>query len=805
MTLLQNLVGSRAGIHTHDRFGSRHRIGVCRRGIIQAFFCLVIVGSIITPNLCAQNDRLGSFEPLTIEGDIALELVDGVDRFLLKQIADVAEVRKRKWNTLVGNAENKNAARQSLRKMLGIDRLSVQANAARSSDISTEIEFVSTLQTTPQLVESDAVEAFQVRWKTDDTLTAEGILIRTKSDPIARVVVIPDADQTPEQLCGLTDDLPSNQQIARQLASQGCQVIVVSLVNRGRAEIEWPYNHKIVNREFLYRAAFEMGRTLAGYEVNKVLAAIDRMELDQKKLPLGVVGFGEGGMLALYAAALDTRIDATLVSGYFRDRANMWQLPIERNIFGLLNQFGDAELAALVAPRSLIVEASQFPVHEVPSGGDNAPVKLETPSMDEVAAEFNRAIEITKMENRKDAEESLQLLGDGSQPAFVASTNAYLKLLGIDPQELSVGPIGKVVRVVDVDARQRRQILDVDVLNQRLLADSGAARQKFMSNLDMSSVESFVATSESYRKIFREDIVGHFDLPLQSAHPRIRPLKIDEGDDRSELGLSESVDYYEVVLDVFPDVIAYGILCLPKELNADERHPVIVCQHGLEGRPQDVIGKANFAAYKAFASKLAERGYITFAPQNLYIFRDRFRTLQRKSNPIGKTLFSVIVPQHQQVVNWLKTLPVVDEKRIAFYGLSYGGKSAMRIPPLVPDYCLSICSADFNEWVDKNASTRNLRSYAWRNEYEIFEWNLGNTFNYAEMATLIAPRPFMVERGHFDGVGDDWTVAWEFAKVRHLYQAKLGIGDRCEIEWFVGPHTINGVGTFEFLDKHLKK
>jgi hypothetical protein len=75
------------------------------------------------------------------------------------------------------------------------------------------------------------------------------------------------------------------------------------------------------------------------------------------------------------------------------------------------------------------------------------------------------------------------------------------------------------------------------------------------------------------------------------------------------------------------------------------------------------------------------------------------------------------------------------------------------------------------------------------------------------MAALIAPRPFMVERGHYDGVGTDEDVAHEFAKVRHLYAAKLGIPDRCEIEWFYGPfkgvHTINGQGTFKFLHKHL--
>jgi hypothetical protein len=88
-------------------------------------------------------------------------------------------------------------------------------------------------------------------------------------------------------------------------------------------------------------------------------------------------------------------------------------------------------------------------------------------------------------------------------------------------------------------------------------------------------------------------------------------------------------------------------------------------------------------------------------------------------------------------------------------------------------------------------------------EYEIFEFDLGRKFNYAEMAALIAPRPFMVERGHFDGVAPDERVALEYAKVRNLYAAKLHIPDHTEIEWFVGPHTIHGKGTFEFLKKHL--
>ncbi|MEC8841677.1 MAG: hypothetical protein VX432_08780, partial [Candidatus Poribacteria bacterium] len=214
------------------------------------------------------------------------------------------------------------------------------------------------------------------------------------------------------------------------------------------------------------------------------------------------------------------------------------------------------------------------------------------------------------------------------------------------------------------------------------------------------------------------------------------------------------------------------------------------------------IVQGDHDAYHDFAAKLAERGFITFSPQNLYIFTDRFRTLQRKANPIQKTLFSIIIPQHQQIVNWLQSLSCVDPNRIAFYGLSYGGKTAMRVPPLVTDYCLSICSADFNEWVWKNASTQSSYSYVNSGEYEIFEFDLGSTFNYAEMSWLICPRPFMVERGHFDGVAPDETVAYEYAKVKRQYDL-LGIGNRTEMEVFNGPHTINGIGTFEFLHQHL--
>ncbi|MEI6527920.1 MAG: dienelactone hydrolase family protein, partial [Planctomycetota bacterium] len=343
-----------------------------------------------------------------------------------------------------------------------------------------------------------------------------------------------------------------------------------------------------------------------------------------------------------------------------------------------------------------------------------------------------------------------------------------------------------------VETRRVGWLKQLDRWQQRTLDLIQYERDAHWKNLDTSTPEKFAASVEPYRKEFRDEIIGHWDLPKKPLMPRTR-LVYER----------EKWRGYEVVLDVFDDVISYGVLLVPKSAEPISKRPCVVFQHGLEGRPTDTIVK-DHPAYHDVSAQLAEQGYVVFAPQNLYLFTDRFRTLQRKSNLLGKTLFSTIIAQHEQIVQWLASRPEVDPSRIAFYGLSYGGKSAMRIPALVPEYCLSICSADFNDWVWKNASTSAPYSYVWTMEYEIFEFDLGRKFNYAEMATLIAPRPFMVERGHADGVAPDERVGLEFAKVRRMYAARLGLPDRTTIEWLNGPHTIHGVGTFEFLSKHLR-
>jgi dienelactone hydrolase len=730
----------------------------------------------------ADAKRLPDTAPLTLEGDIASQLVAGVDIFLARKLAESVERRVEHWernfSSAEGYVESVETNRKRLAHILGVRDVRVPFDS---------MELVGTTGQSALVGRGERYEIFAVRWPAFGDVHGEGLLlVPTDGAPVADVVAVPDADLTPEQLVGLVAGVAPESQYARRLAESGCRVVVPVLVDRA------PAVNQVPNREYLYRSAFELGRHLIGYEVQKVLAAVDWFEREGTGRKIGVVGWGEGGMLALCAGALDTRIDATCVSGYFESRQEVWREPIERNVFGLLEQFGDAELASLIAPRALIVEAAKGVERVMAEGtGGAAPSRLATPEVDAVGEEFARAL---KLVEGLEPAPRFELVVSGDGRGLCGSDGALNGLLGVlspgaalsrsdgVPQALSEG--------FDAESRHARQVHEIDRHNQWLLRESAKVREGFFSELNVDSQEGFERTVESYRAFFYDEVIGRFDEKRLPFNARSR-LAYDEP------GWSG----YEVVLDVFPDVIAYGILLLPKDLKEGERRPVVVCQHGLEGRPQDVV-EGDAEAYHDFAARLCERGYITFAPQNLYIFTDRFRTLQRRANPLKKTLFSIIVPQHQQIVDWLKSLSCVDGERIGFYGLSYGGKTAMRVPPLVTDYCLSICSADYNEWVWKNAATGNPYSYVNSAEYEIFEFDLGSTFNYAEMSWLICPRPFMVERGHHDGVAPDEWVAFEFAKTKRQYDL-LGWGERTEMEVFTGPHTINGVGTFAFLDRHL--
>ena len=742
--------------------------------------------------------------------DLSIRMVAGIDRFLMRGLENSVQARQRYWSRDFSSAEaydeSLEANRQRFKQVIGLvdERLSAR------------MEYFHTYGNLPLLAETDRYRIRQVRWPVLEGVFGEGLLLEPKKDLIGQVVALPDADYSAEQLVGLSPGIHPQAQFARRIAENGYLVIVPTLINRssrfsGNPDLNTdrlPMTN-MPHREWLYRMSYEMGRHLIGYEVQKVLAAVDWLQEEfREKARVGVAGYAEGGLIALYSAALDTRISSCLVSGYFGPRERVWEEPIYRNVWSLLHEFGDAEIASMVLPRNLVIEYSATPAIEgrppAQSWQSNAaaPGRLATPAAAAVRHEFER-LDRWQQQLPADLNHSARLvpsLPDAKPvaPGSAAALNAFLAGLteaGDIGTESTRVPPKQVSTKLDPKVRQSRQVKEIENHVQHTLRVASVARDKFLlEKIPYESADRFAKGTKPFRKYFWEEVIGKVDHTMLAANPRSR-LRYDRP---RWVG-------YDVVLDVWPDVFAWGILLLPKDLKPGERRPVVVAQHGLEGLPQDVIEKESrtFRAYQAFAANLADRGFIVFAPHNPYRGQDLFRVLQFKANPLKLSLFSFIVGQHQQIVNWLKTLPYVDKDRIAFYGLSYGGKTAMRVPAIVEDYCLSICSGDFNEWIWKNATVDWRNSYMFTKEYEMPEFRLGITFNYAEMAYLIFPRPFMVERGHRDGVGLDEWVAHEYAKVRRVYD-ELGEGDKTEIEFFNGNHEINGKGAFDFLHRHLK-
>ena len=732
---------------------------------------------------------------LTLEGNLAAQMVEVLDGYVTDAAARSPEKRATLWNRDYSShdayTESVEPNRERFRKQIGcLDaRLPIE-----------DLSYVATTRTPAQITEGENYTVSRVQWQVFDEVEGEGLLLEPMHNvPIAaQVIALPDADWTPEMIVGVTDDLPANTQFAQRLAKAGCRVVVPLLINRddtysGNSTLGAMTNQP--HREFIYRMAFELGRHIIGYEVQKVLSLVDWMS--HSEVPVGVIGYGEGGLIALYSAAVDTRIQATAVSGYFQSRQEVWREPIYRNVWGLLHEFGDAEIASLIAPRPLVIEASRGPEVAGPppsrdGRGGGAPGQLVSPPIDSVQSEFDRAQGFYQHLGREDA---LHLVSPEDRlPGSQETLSTLLTELGVENAHIDRYHPFSTASVDDFDyeARQERQFMQLVNLTQRFLREAASRRQEFFwEKTDTTSLTRWEETCTDPKAYFWDEVIGRCPAPDVPANPRTR-LLYDEPNWKG----------YEVVLDVWKDVFAYGILLLPNDMQPGEQRPVVVCQHGLEGRPQDTADPKIESVYHSYAAHLADRGFITYAPQNPYIGQDAFRVIQRKANPIKWSLFSLIIRQHERTLDWLAEQPFVDAERMGFYGLSYGGKTAMRVPAVLDRYACSICSADFNEWIVKNATFHSRYSYMFGGEYEMPEFDLGNTFNYGEMAGLIAPRPFMVERGHEDGVAPDEWVAHEFAVVRRLY-VQLGIADRTEIEFFDGGHQINAEATFRFLHRHL--
>ncbi|PYV23149.1 MAG: hypothetical protein DMG27_16440 [Acidobacteria bacterium] len=588
------------------------------------------------------------------------------------------------------------------------------------------------------------------------------LLLPEGTGPFPAVIALADATRSAADIAGLTDRLPPSEQYARQLALSGYVVFAPFFTERSPFSEPWTDD-----RDWLFRLAFQVGHHLIGSEVQQVSSAADFLStlLEVDKTRIGIFGSGQGGLTALYAMALEPRLKAALVADYFNVRDRAYEEPEDRTLWRQLIRFGDAEIASMAAPRALIFASGKSP------NGRN---------------EFERVRSLYKRLGASDA---------AFWVADLATASKCLDTVLNPPPARTIPAITLRLDSDKIAAIANAQFSEWQAYFKNLAMEAYAVRTAAWRP-DFSSLQN-------YRRSVQPNLDAYFDmigrLPETTGPLEARSVKIYD---------EPAFTGYWLSVRVYDGVHACGILLVPKGMRPGERRPVVFTEHGFTGRPEDALGVVESAQtqyYSRFGMRLAERGYIVFAPMISTQNDPERQGLVRRAYLVGMTVVGLEATKFGRALDYLSTLPFVDKDRFAFYGMSYGGYTALWVAPLEPRFKVVICSGHFNDWDLKTTDLTESGSFLFSpDDLNQYNFNVLNLFNHVEMAGLIAPRAFMVEIGDLDGVTfvPHQFVDIELARVEDLYR-RLGVPERGQVARFFGGHRVDGTKTFPFLDRWL--
>ena len=227
--------------------------------------------------------------------------------------------------------------------------------------------------------EFDTYTAYRVWFDTVPGVQAYGILLVPKAlGPKPAMICVHGHEGTPELVAGfLAEEILANdiyRAFGRTAVKRGYVVWCPMIMSYYSEEREPQDGPDAKGRDLLHKKAVLTGRTLMGLEVAKLRRAVDYLEtlpeVDAQRI--GIYGLSKGGHYTLYTAGIEPRLKAVVVSGWFNDRAkkvgghktaeNLTPFITrthrsEYYLPDLLNRFGDAELAWMIAPRPLLIEA----------------------------------------------------------------------------------------------------------------------------------------------------------------------------------------------------------------------------------------------------------------------------------------------------------------------------------------------------------------------------------------------------------------------------------------------------------------
>src|SRR5436305_1242490 len=135
------------------------------------------------PKPIKGGEPLSGTKQLTMDGDIAEQLVAGVDKFLLREIDKSVERRTKFWKRDFSSPEAYNKSiepnRKRLAHILGLRDPRVPFDAP---------ELIATTAQPALVGKGDGYEVFAIRWPAFGDVHGEGLLLVPNKKPVADVV-----------------------------------------------------------------------------------------------------------------------------------------------------------------------------------------------------------------------------------------------------------------------------------------------------------------------------------------------------------------------------------------------------------------------------------------------------------------------------------------------------------------------------------------------------------------------------------------------------------------------------------------
>lgn len=720
----------------------------------------------------AVGQPLPGTMPMEPQPRMAEAMVAGIHRWLDRETASSPLGREVGWKPEVSSPEAftrwARPRREQLARMIGATDPRLPFDA---------LELAATTRTSATVGQGQGYTIRAVRWPVVAGVQGEGLLLEPEGGAVATLIVLPDADMAPEMLAGLSPGVEPGSQWGRIFAENGCRVVVPVLIDRSPAG---GADHErgavpLSRREAVFLAAYPFGRHIIGYEVQKVLALVDLFAARPAEAthPVALAGYGEGGVLALYAGAIDPRIDAVLVSGAIAAPQRMWSEPVYRHVWAQVQLAGGGELLSLMHGRYAVVEACAYPrAAAEPAGRESVfPGRLETPPVDEVRAEVARARRFVGA-GGAEAKQGVELVlsGDGGGPfGSRGALETFWKVVGGGRPLVPAGAVpASSGGPVDPAARMERQYRQLLEEARRQGLTSPVRRRAFWADADGSSPERWLASTGTHRRLLLEEVIGRLGTP--SLFPMPRSVQVSE---------TPAYAAYQIMLDVHPDVFAGGVMVMPRALPEGEKAPVMVIMHDLEDQARDLLAEEGpaFERYRACAARLVDEGFIVLVAQGPVVGGDAWRQIDRKAQPLGLSLESFILRQHDALLRWLVTLPFVDGAGIAVMGFGQAAGTGLRVAAVLPGYNGVVCMGGFSErWlagaVDPSLH-RLLATYAGG----LPGFGVATGYGDAEAGGLIAPRPLLVAAEPGDPAREEAWMAFAFAEADRRYAA-MSVAER---------------------------